>query len=159
MTPALRFAPGAVAALALTVVFAAGCTDGGQPEAAESVIDGDIGAEVYANNCASCHGANLEGTDKGPSQLSIVYEPNHHTDESYRAAIANGAPNITGTSATCPPSKASPLIKSRRSSTSYAPSKNAKASNGDRTTTRESITWPEVIPMATQAFKPSSAPP
>lgn len=92
MTPALRFAPGAVAALALTVVFAAGCTDGGQPEAAESVIDGDIGAEVYANNCASCHGANLEGTDKGPSQLSIVYEPNHHTDESYRAAIANGAP-------------------------------------------------------------------
>ena len=24
--------------------------------------------------------------------LSIVYEPNHHTDDSFRSAIANGAP-------------------------------------------------------------------
>jgi len=26
----------------------------------------------------------------GPSQLSIVYEPNHHPDESFRAAIRDG---------------------------------------------------------------------
>lgn len=50
------------------------------------------GAEVYASSCASCHGADLRGTEKGPSQLSIVYEPNHHGDDSYRSAIANGAP-------------------------------------------------------------------
>lgn len=50
------------------------------------------GAVVYAAQCASCHGADLRGTDKGPSQLSIVYEPNHHGDDSYRSAIANGAP-------------------------------------------------------------------
>lgn len=50
------------------------------------------GAEVYASSCASCHGTDLRGTDKGPSQLSIVYEPNHHGDDSYRSAIANGAP-------------------------------------------------------------------
>ncbi len=50
------------------------------------------GAVVYAAQCASCHGADLRGTDKGPSQLSIVYEPNHHGDDAYRSAIANGAP-------------------------------------------------------------------
>ena len=52
----------------------------------------DRGAEVYAESCASCHGTDLRGTDKGPSHLSIVYEPNHHTDDSFRSAIANGAP-------------------------------------------------------------------
>jgi mono/diheme cytochrome c family protein len=50
------------------------------------------GAEVYAQTCASCHGTDLRGTDKGPSHLSIVYEPNHHTDDSFRSAISNGAP-------------------------------------------------------------------
>lgn len=48
------------------------------------------GADVYAASCASCHGADLRGTDKGPSHLSIVYEPNHHGDASFRAAITNG---------------------------------------------------------------------
>ena len=50
------------------------------------------GTQVYAETCASCHGDDLRGTDKGPSHLSIVYEPNHHPDESFRNAIANGAP-------------------------------------------------------------------
>ena len=52
-------------------------------------IDAD-GATVFQARCASCHGADLRGTDKGPSQLSIVYEPNHHTDASYRLAVRNG---------------------------------------------------------------------
>lgn len=50
------------------------------------------GATVYSARCASCHGADLRGTDKGPSQLSIVYEPGHHGDDAYRSAIRNGAP-------------------------------------------------------------------
>lgn len=49
------------------------------------------GADVYASSCASCHGDDLGGTDKGPSHLSIVYEPNHHGDDAFRSAIANGA--------------------------------------------------------------------
>lgn len=52
----------------------------------------ETGAQVYAAACASCHGADMRGTDKGPSHLSIVYEPNHHTDDSFRLAIANGVP-------------------------------------------------------------------
>lgn len=48
------------------------------------------GAQVYQESCASCHGSDLRGTDRGPSQLSVVYEPNHHSDASYRAAIVDG---------------------------------------------------------------------
>lgn len=47
---------------------------------------------MYAESCASCHGADLRGTDEDLSHLSIVDEPNHHTDDSFRNAIANGAP-------------------------------------------------------------------
>lgn len=53
---------------------------------------GADGAAVYEARCASCHGDDLRGTDKGPSQLSIVYEPNHHGDDTYRSAIRNGVP-------------------------------------------------------------------
>jgi mono/diheme cytochrome c family protein len=66
-------------------VFACGSE---QPEVSSGADDG---ASLYGANCASCHGADLRGTDEGPSQLSIVYEPNHHNDESYRSAIRNGA--------------------------------------------------------------------
>jgi len=49
------------------------------------------GRALYAENCASCHGIDLRGTDTGPSHFSILYEPNHHGDESFRSAIQNGA--------------------------------------------------------------------
>ena len=49
------------------------------------------GVALYQSNCASCHGADLRGTDTGPSHLSIVYEPNHHGDDAFRFAILNGA--------------------------------------------------------------------
>ncbi len=55
-----------------------------------SIPEGADGAAVYQARCASCHGEDLRGTDKGPSQLSIVYEPNHHNDDAYRWAIRNG---------------------------------------------------------------------
>ncbi len=57
--------------------------DSATPEAA--------GAALYQATCASCHGEDLRGTDKGPSHLSIVYEPGHHGDDAFRSAIANGA--------------------------------------------------------------------
>ena len=61
------------------------------------------GAEVYAQSCASCHGADLRGTNQGPSHLSIVYEPNHHPDDAFRSAIANGAPQHHWTFGDMPP--------------------------------------------------------
>ena len=78
------------AAVGLVIILAACGTDESTP--ASSSPDLDRGAQVYAQSCASCHGMDLRGTDEGPSHLSIVYEPGHHTDDSFRSAIANGAP-------------------------------------------------------------------
>lgn len=50
-----------------------------------------VGEEIYAANCASCHGDDLRGTDQGPSHLSRVYEPNHHGDGSFQLAVQIGS--------------------------------------------------------------------
>ncbi|MDW3221077.1 MAG: cytochrome c [Acidimicrobiales bacterium] len=84
--------PTTVIVAAALVVGLGGCGSGdGDTAAVAGPGSIQLGAEVYAQTCASCHGADLQGTDKGPSHLSIVYEPNHHTDASFRNAIANGA--------------------------------------------------------------------
>jgi mono/diheme cytochrome c family protein len=66
------------------------CSSGGGTSS--GTVDGEKidGEKVYAGNCAACHGSDLRGTAQGPSLLSIVYEPGHHPDESFRAAIRNG---------------------------------------------------------------------
>ena len=81
----------AAAVTAALVLFAAACS--GAPATSEPAppAGSGAGADLYQSNCASCHGANLRGTDKGPSHLSIVYEPNHHSDDAFRSAILNGA--------------------------------------------------------------------
>lgn len=78
-----------IVAVVTIAVIAAAC--GSAPAATEPVPPNGPGAELYQSNCASCHGDDLSGTDKGPSHLSIVYEPNHHGDDSFRSAIINGA--------------------------------------------------------------------
>jgi mono/diheme cytochrome c family protein len=89
----LRAARLTPAAVGFTVAIAFGVAAcGSAPTDAESApaTGSDRGAELYQSSCASCHGADLRGTDKGPSHLSIVYEPNHHGDDSFRSAIVNG---------------------------------------------------------------------
>lgn len=78
--------------LALGIVVAACGDDDPIEPAAPADPQLTFGAEVYASACASCHGADLRGTERGPSHLSIVYEPGHHPDEAFRAAIALGVP-------------------------------------------------------------------
>ena len=48
------------------------------------------GAEVFADNCAVCHGKELQGTTTGPPLLHDYYKPSHHSDDSFRSAVANG---------------------------------------------------------------------
>lgn len=72
----------------LLVLIAVSCSGSAD---SESTAPGERGAELYEANCASCHGPDLRGTERGPSHLSIVYEPAHHPDDSFRSAIANGA--------------------------------------------------------------------
>lgn len=55
----------------------------------ELVAMGDV---LYQANCARCHGSDLTGTDEGPSHLSVVYEPNHHTDFAFSQAVHFGSP-------------------------------------------------------------------
>lgn len=61
------------------------------------------GAEVFAANCATCHGDDLRGTFVGPPLLHEIYLPDHHPDSAIRAAIANGVTAHHWDSAGMPP--------------------------------------------------------
>ena len=73
------------------LLLVAGCVVGSEvaiePQDPELV---EAGAELYAAHCAECHGSDLQGTDQGPSHLSIIYEPNHHADGAFLFAVQNG---------------------------------------------------------------------
>lgn len=76
----------------VALVALGSCGSDAEPVAEPASAAAKSGQAVYANSCASCHGLDLEGTNKGPSHLSLVYEPGHHGDDAFRAAIANGSP-------------------------------------------------------------------
>ncbi len=50
------------------------------------------GEVLYQASCAECHGVDLRGTDRGPSHLSEIYEPNHHADIAFLLAVRRGTP-------------------------------------------------------------------
>lgn len=54
------------------------------------VVDAGKGKTLFAENCASCHGADLSGSKKGPPMLHRAYKPSHHGDISFQFAVQNG---------------------------------------------------------------------
>jgi mono/diheme cytochrome c family protein len=48
------------------------------------------GETTFNTNCAACHGKQAAGTDHGPPLVHKVYEPNHHGDQAFQRAAANG---------------------------------------------------------------------
>ena len=58
------------------------------PEMAPELNVGKMNYDAY---CASCHGANAAGTDKGPTFLHRVYHPGHHGDAAFIIAPKQGA--------------------------------------------------------------------
>jgi len=48
------------------------------------------GAEVFAGNCAVCHGQNASGGVGGPPLIHRIYEPGHHGDASFVLAVRQG---------------------------------------------------------------------
>lgn len=92
MVVAVLLALGALACGGADDATAGTGKDAGEPTSQGGTVDLALGEDVYQANCAQCHGEDLKGTDQGPSQLSIVYEPSHHPDEAYVAAIAQGSP-------------------------------------------------------------------
>mgnify|MGYP001823860090 FL=1 len=48
------------------------------------------GEAIYGANCAQCHGADLSGSDRGPSLLEPVYGPGQLSDADVADAIRSG---------------------------------------------------------------------
>ncbi len=48
------------------------------------------GEELFGSKCAKCHGVKGTGTDAGPPLVHRIYEPNHHSDYSFRRAMSMG---------------------------------------------------------------------
>ncbi len=78
-----------VLAAAAMLAFAAAC--GGDTEDPAIPFEGTDGAALYAQGCATCHGADLQGTDQGPPFLDAIYRPGHHADASFFLAVKTGA--------------------------------------------------------------------
>lgn len=49
-----------------------------------------IGKKRFEQSCASCHGQQVMGSDKGPPLIHKYYEPNHHGDASFFRAVSSG---------------------------------------------------------------------
>ncbi len=48
------------------------------------------GKTAFDANCATCHGMNASGTDKGPPLIHNIYNPGHHGDASFFFAAKQG---------------------------------------------------------------------
>lgn len=58
--------------------------------AAACGAQGPDGGELFAANCAACHGARAGGTDVGPPLVHRLYVPGHHSDAAFQSAVKNG---------------------------------------------------------------------
>ncbi len=50
------------------------------------------GDDLFHARCAGCHGVGASGSMMGPTFLSKIYVPNHHSDASFHLAVRNGVP-------------------------------------------------------------------
>ncbi len=74
-------------ALAASSVACGDSAADGEP----GVFTGTEGAALFEQACASCRGADLQGTDTGPPLLHEFYVPGHHSDQAFLLAVLNGA--------------------------------------------------------------------
>lgn len=77
--------------LAALALAACGGGDDDGDGTAVAAFEGTDGAMLFQQACASCHGADLQGTNEGPPFLSAIYEPGHHSDPAFFLAAKNGA--------------------------------------------------------------------
>lgn len=78
----------AVAAIVAVLLVATGDSD--DPPAPGSAEQVALGAEVFEQNCATCHGPEAGGGLAGPPLTNELYVPDHHPDSAIRAAVARG---------------------------------------------------------------------
>jgi mono/diheme cytochrome c family protein len=80
------------AVLGALVVLAAcgGESDGDGAPTAAAEPDPQRGEQLFDANCAACHGPAGQGTVSGPPLVHVIYEPGHHSDESFHLAVQRG---------------------------------------------------------------------
>ena len=92
----------AAAVLTLLAVVAA-CTGGGNEPPAPTATPSAAtaapapptavsvgGRALFIQTCSTCHGVDLQGTDRGPPFLNPIYGPGHHSDAAFRLAVQRG---------------------------------------------------------------------
>lgn len=79
------------AAIAVMHSVAAQQLDPGSVKTPEMTPALNVGKMNYDAYCASCHGSNTAGTEKGPTFLHRVYHPGHHGDAAFLIAPKQGA--------------------------------------------------------------------
>ena len=97
----MRLARTAATVVAAAVVAA--CSAGTTSTQPSTDANLEAGRTLYLQNCASCHGVDLTGTETGPSFLSIVYEPGHHPDVAFHLAVTRGVQSHHWTFGPMPP--------------------------------------------------------
>ncbi len=78
--------------MSVVTLAAVGCAapDGGSNPVLAGTGEVAAGEELFAANCAQCHGVDARGTDQGPSFFSEIYVPSHHADGAFLFAVRNG---------------------------------------------------------------------
>lgn len=56
----------------------------------ELSVQAKAGQTAFEKNCQTCHGLNASGTDQGPPLVHDIYNPGHHSDQSFFLAVRNG---------------------------------------------------------------------
>ena len=80
--------------LLITLLVVVSACDSSKPEPA--VGGGPLPAALqngeakFKANCSACHGGQGVGTSQGPPLVHKIYEPNHHGDQAFQRAAANG---------------------------------------------------------------------
>lgn len=83
--------PRRLTATLLALALLHGCATGaGEDAGGDQDVDLANGRELYAQNCATCHGPQAQGTDQGPPLVHELYVPSHHSDESFQVAVRRG---------------------------------------------------------------------
>ena len=57
------------------------------PEFSDRAQSGKV---AFEDNCQACHGENGLGAGNGPPLINDIYNPGHHDDRSFYAAMKNG---------------------------------------------------------------------
>jgi len=81
-----------VCVLSLSLLAACDSSEPPKPTAASGPVPTEfqVGETIFNANCAACHGKQAVGTDHGPPFVHRIYEPNHHGDQAFQRAAANG---------------------------------------------------------------------